>query len=94
MLSCNHAAYAGLWREYVAGPMRLDGSTDLRPRIDAIVANAYGLTRDQYDHVLRGFSHRSHPDAPARCLAAFDELNTLGETRFCGQYDPLAVVSA
>ncbi|HEY4174656.1 MAG TPA: hypothetical protein VGM42_16620 [Rhodopila sp.] len=94
LLSCNHAAYAGLWREYVSGPMRRDGDTDLRPRIDAIVANAYGLTRDQYDHVLRGFSHRSHPDAPARCLAAFDELTMLGEIRFCRQYDPLAVVSA
>jgi hypothetical protein len=93
-LSCNHAAYAGLWREYVPGPMRRDGDTDLRPRIDAIVANAYGLTRDQYDHVLRGFSHRSHLDAPARCLAAFDELTMLGEIRFCRQYDPLAVVSA
>ena len=93
-LSCNHAAYAPLWHEYASSPMPRDSITSLRPRIDAIVANAYGLTRDQYDHVLRGFSHRSYPDAPALCLTAFDELNMLGETRFCRQYDPLAVVSA
>jgi hypothetical protein len=73
--------------------MPSDSSPSLRPRIDAIIANAYGLSRDQYDHVLGGFSHRSHPDAPALCLQAFDELKTTGETRFCRQYDPLAVVS-
>ena len=40
--------------------------------VDATVAKAYGLTRNQYAHVLQGFSHRSHPEAPALCLAAFD----------------------
>ncbi|HEX3574900.1 MAG TPA: DNA methyltransferase, partial [Rhodopila sp.] len=44
----------------------------LRAKVDATVAKAYGLTRNQYAHVLQGFSHRSHPEAPALCLAAFD----------------------
>jgi hypothetical protein len=89
LLSCNHTAYAGLWREYSPGPMPRSSNALLCSRIDAIVANAYGLTRDQYDHVLRGFSHRSHPDAPVLCLAAFDELRALGEIDFCRQHDPL-----
>ncbi len=44
----------------------------LRAEIDAEVARQYGLTRDQYRHVLASFSHRSFPDAPELCLAAFD----------------------
>jgi hypothetical protein len=46
----------------------------LRSQIDAVVANAYGLNRQQYEHVLRGFSHRSNPEAASQCLAAFDRL--------------------
>ena len=40
--------------------------------IDAIVARAYGLNRAQYEHLLGEFSHKSYPQAPASCLAAFD----------------------
>ena len=50
---------------------------DLRAQIDAVVASSYGLDRNQYEHVLRGFSHRSDPDAASRCLAAFDGLPAL-----------------
>jgi hypothetical protein len=46
----------------------------VRAAIDAMVAHAYGLTRDQYAHVLSTFSHSSYKDAPRQCLAAFDEL--------------------
>ncbi len=49
----------------------------LRAEIDAVVARRYGLDRSQYDHLLRAFSHRSHPDAPALCLAAFDRAGTV-----------------
>ncbi len=51
----------------------LSGREDpvLRARADAAVARAYGLDRDLYIQVLAGFSHKSDPDAPARCLAAF-----------------------
>lgn len=45
---------------------------DLRARMDAVVARAYGLDRAMYDRVLAGFSHRSWPEAPVACLAAFD----------------------
>ena len=45
---------------------------DVRAAADAVVARAYGLNREQYRHILTGFSHRSFPDAPALCLAAFD----------------------
>ena len=41
--------------------------------IDAVVADAYGLTRDQYAHVLSSFSHSSYPKAPELCLARFRE---------------------
>lgn len=43
----------------------------LRARVDATVAHAYGLDADSYAHVLSGFSHKSDPGAPARCIAAF-----------------------
>ena len=44
----------------------------LRAAVDAMVAQAYGLDRPFFAHLLTGFSHRSRPDAPAQCLAAFD----------------------
>lgn len=58
----------------MAGPGR-DGWSD-RAHADAFIARAYGLTRDQYQHILSGFSHKSDPDAPARCLKAFDHPAT------------------
>ena len=44
----------------------------LRATVDAVVARAYGLDHAAFAQVLRGFSHKSRPDAPDRCLAAFD----------------------
>jgi hypothetical protein len=82
VLSCNHAGYAALWREQGRGEIVRGEPESLRAQIDATVASGYGLSRDQYGHVLRGFSHRSHPDAPSLCLAAFDELGALGALRF------------
>ena len=49
----------------------------LRAEVDALVAHSYGLTRDQYEHLLRSFSHRSYPQAPAMCLAAFDRKSAV-----------------
>ena len=60
----------------------------VRAAIDAVVAHAYGLTRDQYAHVLSTFSHASYPDAPRQCLAAFDELQSLGLEAFTKKHDP------
>jgi hypothetical protein len=59
-------------RELSSGGMDGEAAWTLRAEIDAEVARGYGLTRDQYRHVLSSFSHRSHPLAPGLCLAAFD----------------------
>src|ERR1035438_1222985 len=48
-----------------------DARWAVRAAIDAVVAQAYGLTRDQYAHVLSTFSHSSFKNAPHQCLAAF-----------------------
>ena len=60
----------------------------VRAAIDAVVADAYGLSRDQYAHVLSTFSHASYRKAPELCLARFDELKQLGLDKFTRKYDP------
>ena len=60
----------------------------VRAAIDAVVADAYGLDRAQYEHVLSTFSHKSYPKAPDLCLAAFDELKALGLEAFTKKHDP------
>lgn len=60
----------------------------VRAAIDAVVAEAYGLSREQYEHVLSSFSHRSYPKAPELCLAAFDELKAIGLEAFTKKHDP------
>jgi hypothetical protein len=91
-LSCNHAGFDALWREQTDGRVVQGDSQALRAQIDATVAGAYGLGRQQYDHVLRSFSHRSHPDAASACLAAFDEMKAMDRTEFWRRHDPLAGV--
>ncbi len=73
-LTCNHAGYAPLWREQLGESWRESGHPPLtwpvlsgdderwrvRAAIDAVVADAYGLSRDQYAHVLSTFSHSSY----------------------------------
>lgn len=100
-LSAQHAGYAPLWREQLGEAWREVGAAftwpvlsgdaarwAVRVAIDAVVAHAYGLTRNQYAHVLSTFSHASYPDAPRQCLAAFDELQSLGLEAFTKQHDP------
>jgi len=65
-----------------------DARWAVRAAIDAVVAHAYGLTRDQYAHVLSTFSHSSYKDAPRQCLAAFDGLQSLGLDAFTQKHDP------
>jgi hypothetical protein len=80
-LSCNHSGYDELWHDQ-AGAAHGPAGWALRAEIDAVVARRYGLDRSQYDHLLRAFSHRSHPEVPALCLAAFDRAETMaGETQ-------------
>jgi hypothetical protein len=70
-LSCHHGGYDELWRTQAGGTLR-PADRALRAAVDAVVARAYGLNRDQYERLLCGFSHRCWPEAPALCLAAFD----------------------
>ena len=101
-LTCNHSGYAPLWREQVGEAWREPGKPPLtwpvlagdderwavRAAIDAVVADAYGLSRDQYAHVLSTFSHASYRRAPELCLARLDELKSLGLEKFTRKYDP------
>ena len=101
-LTCNHSGYEPLWREQVGDAWREEGKEpftwpvlagdderwEVRAGIDAVVADAYGLSRDQYEHVLSTFSHASYPKAPELCLAKFDELKRLGLDAFTRKHDP------
>jgi Eco57I restriction-modification methylase len=71
-LTCNHAGYAALYREQVGEAWREptppqtwpilageDTRWAVRATVDAVVAKAYGLSREQYGHVLASFSHSS-----------------------------------
>jgi hypothetical protein len=100
-LTCNHAGYAPLWIEQVGDEWRepkpkhtlpvLEGDDErwaVRAAIDAVVADAYGLTREQYAHVLSTFSHKSYPKVPELCLARFDELKSSGLDAFTKKHDP------
>lgn len=101
-LVCNHSGYAPLWSEQVGSVWREPNkdafiwpvlATDderwaVRAVIDAVVADAYGLSCDQYKYVLSTFSHKSYPKAPTLCLAAFDELKAIGLEAFTKKHDP------
>jgi hypothetical protein len=100
-LTCNHEGYAPLWREQLGDAWReptprhtwpvLAGDDDrwaVRASIDVVVAEAHGLSRAQYAHVLASFNHKSYPRAPERCLAAFDELTEGGLDAFVKKHDP------
>ncbi|MGA3400816.1 MAG: hypothetical protein ABSC95_16470 [Acetobacteraceae bacterium] len=109
-LSCNHAAYAPLWHEQLGNPWREATPAEswpaiaseparwrLRAAIDAVVAQAYGLARAEYEHILASFAHKHFPPAPALCLAAFDVLMARGLAAFCQAHDPyddIALVTA
>jgi hypothetical protein len=100
-LTCNHSGYEPLWREQLGDTWREpkppftwpvltsdDERWEVRAAIDAVVANAYGLNREQYAHVLSTFSPKSYPQAPVLCLAKFDELKRIGLDAFTKKYDP------
>ncbi|KYG09042.1 hypothetical protein BE21_19815 [Sorangium cellulosum] len=100
-LSSIHEGYAPLWREQFGNVWREptpkhtwpvlagdDARWAMRAAIDAVVADAYGLSREQYARVLAGFSHKSYPKASERCLTAFDELKRAGLDAFVKAHDP------
>jgi hypothetical protein len=102
-LTCQHLGYRALWREQLGAAWREPGKEPLtwpvlateeqrwevRSAIDAVVADAYGLSREQYEHVLHSFDRASgsnpHRDT---CLAKFDELKGIGLEAFTKKYDP------
>lgn len=100
-LVCNHVGYAPLWKEQV-GDVWFESKSKhswptletederwaVRSGIDAVVADAYGLSREQYTHVLSTFSHKSYPRAPEMCLSAFEELQEIGLEAFKRKHDP------
>lgn len=101
-LVSGHQGFDPLWREQLGEAWREPGkppftwpalATDderweVRSAIDAVVADAYGLSRDQYAHVLSTFSHASYKKAPELCLAKFDQLQSLGLEAFTKSHDP------
>jgi hypothetical protein len=100
-LASTHAAFGALWQEQLGIAWRepqppltwpvLDGDDArwaVRAAIDAVVADAYGLSRERYAYVLSTFSHTSYPKAPDLCLAAFDELKSIGLDAFTRKHDP------
>ncbi len=61
-LSCTTAAFAPLWQAVIGAPWSADhAATDpatrqqLRHELDALVAHLYGLTRDEFAHILATF---------------------------------------
>jgi len=102
-LSCNHGGYAPLWHEQLADEWREQGRKpftwpvlaaeeerwEVRSAVDAVVAEAYGLNREQYEHVLHSFDRASGPNPHTDiCLAKFDELTLIGLDAFTRKYDP------
>lgn len=102
-LVSNHAGYAPLWLEQLGDVWREgdkpkhswpvlateDERWNVRAAIDAVVAQAYGLDRDQYEHVLRSFDRASGVNPyTGICLEKWDELHTIGLEAFTKKYDP------
>ncbi|MGB3976764.1 MAG: hypothetical protein WBM02_12485 [bacterium] len=100
-LSCNHKGYLPLWIEQLKDAWREakprfswpvlesdDERWEIRAAIDSVVADAYGLNRDQYQHILSSFSHAGYDKAPELCLTRFDELKQIGLEAFTKKYDP------
>ncbi|MSP01927.1 MAG: hypothetical protein EXR07_12885 [Acetobacteraceae bacterium] len=98
-LSCGHAGYEPLWHAQLGSaysfPKNVATSEDgaeLRASMDAVVARSYGLARDQYRHILTGFSHKTNPLSPLQCLEAFDALTKDGSQAFYRKHDPFSDV--
>lgn len=100
-LSSNHSGYERLWSDQIKDAWRESDPRmtfpvlktdrekwDIRSALDAVVAYAYGLGRDQYEQVLSSFSHTSYLNAPKLCLSRYDELESIGLDAFTKKYDP------
>jgi hypothetical protein len=62
---------------------------EVRSAIDSVIADAYGLNHNQYEHILKSFDRASGPNPyTGICLAKFDELKEIGFETFTKKYDP------
>jgi hypothetical protein len=98
-LCSNHRGFLPLWREQLGtaakpcGWPAVPAERDrwrLRAAMDAVIAAAYRLARDDYAHILGSFRHRSFGDATEYCLSAFDDLAETDLQAFCRKHDPYA----
>ena len=101
-LVSNNASFSPLWQDQLGGCWRENGKTPygwpvlgtekqrwlVRAVIEAVVADAYGLSRSQFSQILSNFKHTSYPKAPGLCLAMFDELKAIGLDAFTKKHDP------
>lgn len=100
-LICTHSGYSSLWKEQLGSIWREEASSsqfpvvgtenqkwEIRSCVDAVIAELYGIRKDQYESILSAFSHGSYPKAPELCLAKFDELKSIGLEAFTKTYDP------
>jgi len=61
----------------------------VRSAIDVVVADAYGLNREQYEHILKSFDRASGPNPfTENYLEKYDELKKFGIEKFTKKYDP------
>ena len=100
-LSANHSGYAPLWREQLGDAWREIGRPPLtwpvlagdderwavRAAIDAVVAEAYGLSPRAVRPRPLDLQPRQLPQGPRLCLARFDELKQLGLESFTRKHD-------
>ena len=101
-LVANHSEFESLWKEQLGDKWREPNKKPLtwpvltteeerwniRSAIDAVVANAYGLNKGQYEHVLKSFDRASGPNPYTEiCLAKFDELQKISLEKFTKKYD-------
>lgn len=100
-LLTNHAGYGMLWVDQLSTYWREEGEAfsypaidstakraELRSSVDAVVANAFGVNRTQYENILSTFRHSDDTSMPELCLTKFDELKSIGLDAFTKKYDP------
>jgi hypothetical protein len=100
-LSSNHSGYLPLWKEQIGDCLAdsllpqswpaIDAANarlSIRSAIDAVIAQAFGLSRSCFEDILSTFGHRSCPSIPYLCLEAFDELEDIGLEDFIQRHDP------
>ncbi len=95
-LISSHVGYAPLWKEQLKEEWNESKSLyeeearwEVRAALDSIIADAYGLSREHYEHILRSFDRKSGPNPYTKlCLSKIDELHAIGREDFVKKYDP------